>query len=571
MHYMTLLKPISDSLRKTPFFSPAFTILSFLLPSLRAIRRKELINLANFSAEVGDALQYPLYATEGAHKSVLIMGMGNVRFIALESIIRKSFELANYRCGVIVPNNSMVVNAYRKLGSDELIFMDHYQAPMPNEGASMLAKCKKLADVIELNVGGVRCGKYAISTLMRKTRSGSFNLGKPIIHKELVRSLNRSLQCARTARILLQKFKPDALVLVDRGYSPSGELFDTCIENDIPVFTWNAAHRNNSLMLKRYTRANRDAHPSSLSKETWDWLKTFPWNARSSECVLQELERCYNSGEWYGEVGTQVNKKAVEKDAIVLQLGLDPSRKTVGIFPHIFWDATFFWGTDLFENYEEWFVETVKIACKNKMVNWVIKVHPANIVKNHRDGISTEHSELAAIRQAIGELPLHVKLLEADTVISTLSLFKALDACVTVRGTVGIEAACFGIPVLTAGTGRYDGLGFTLDSISREEFIARLVNIQNIVALTPEQKELALKHAWGVLIARPLSVRMFHMMYQHTKIAELDLTFLLKDGDLRQSQDLQEIATWIRSESEDFVNLSAVNFLKDRQDENMSP
>ncbi len=554
---MSLVKSIADSLRKTPFFIPARTAHSLLVPRLRAWRRQELADLARICDQVGDALQHPLYGDDGPGKSLLIMGMGRVRYIAQEAAVRKSFELAGYRCQVIVPQDGLVLNAYRRLGSDELVFMDHYQADMPSEGARLLANCKTLDDVTELSVDGVRCGKYAVSTLMRKTRLGKFDLTDPAIRKELEHALDRSLQCTRTALALLQRLRPNALVLVDRGYSPSGELFDTCIENGISVFTWNAAHCNDSLMLKRYTRANRDVHPSSLSDDTWTKLKAQPWPARNSERVLQELERCYTSGEWYGEVGTQFNKKAVAKDALVRQLGLDPSRKTAGIFPHIFWDATFFWGADLFENYEEWFVETVRAACKNTAVNWVVKVHPANIVKNHRDGVSTEHSELTAIRQSIGELPPHVKLLEADAEISTLSLLKALDACITVRGTTGIEAACFGIPVLTAGTGRYDRLGFTLDSDSREEFLARLADVQNTERLNPEQNELALKHAWGVLIGRPVALQIFHMRYRKTQAADLEIDFQAQSAEaLRQLPDLQAMSAWISGGAEDFVDWS---------------
>jgi hypothetical protein len=552
---MNLVKAIADSLRKTPLFIPARTAYSMLVPRLQVSRREEQADLASIFAKVGDALQQPLYETEGGEKSVLIMGMGRVRFIAQEAAFRKSFELAGYRCQVLVSQDSMVLEAYRRLGSDKLVFMDHYLAAMPDEGARMLSRCKTMDDVTYLSVDGVRCGKYAVSTLMRKSRSGSFDLAIPNVREELSRALDRSLQCTRTAQALLQKFKPNALVLVDRGYSPSGELFDTCIENDIPVFTWNAAHRNDALMLKRYTRANRDAHPSSLSEDTWARIKALPWSASDSESVLQEIERCYTSGEWYGEVGTQFNKKAVDKVALIRQLGLDPGRKTAVIFPHIFWDATFFWGTDLFENYQAWFIETVKAACKNTEVNWVIKIHPANIVKNHRDGVSSEHSELTAIRQAIGKLPSHIKLLEADTEISTLSLFKGLDACVTVRGTTGIEAACFGIPVLTAGTGRYDRLGFTVDSNSREEFLARLADVQNTDRLTAEQNELALKHAWGILIGRPVSMQIFHMHYRKTQTADLEIDFQARSADaLRQLPDLQAMAAWIRSGDEDFTD-----------------
>ena len=63
-----------------------------------------------------------------------------------------------------------------------------------------------------------------------------------------------------------------------------------------------------------------------------------------------------------------------------------------------------------------------------------------------------------------------MKVLDADTDISTISLFEIGDVCVTVRGTVGMEAACFGLTTVTAGTGRYDRLGFTTDPDRPEAF-----------------------------------------------------------------------------------------------------
>ena len=65
-----------------------------------------------------------------------------------------------------------------------------------------------------------------------------------------------------------------------------------------------------------------------------------------------------------------------------------------------------------------------------------------------------------ALRRHFGNLPGHVKLMRADTGINTFSLFDVADYGLTVRGTIGMELPCFGIPVVTAGTGRYSGPWF---------------------------------------------------------------------------------------------------------------
>ena len=63
------------------------------------------------------------------------------------------------------------------------------------------------------------------------------------------------------------------------------------------------------------------------------------------------------------------------------------------IFNHIFWDGTFFYGEDVFSTYREWFLETIKVAHKNKNIHWIIKPHPANKVQNSRYGIQDEITE----------------------------------------------------------------------------------------------------------------------------------------------------------------------------------
>ncbi len=148
-------------------------------------------------------------------------------------------------------------------------------------------------------------------------------------------------------------------------------------------------------------------------------------------------------------------------------------------------------GEDLFIGYEEWFLETVRAACANEKANWIVKIHPENIVKNRRDGVPGEPSEVVAIREHIGDLPSHVVMLDASTDISTYSLFQIMDYCLTVWGTVGIEAVSFGVPVLTAGIGHYEYRGFTVDSDSRTEYLSRLAPIHEQPLLSAHERKLA--------------------------------------------------------------------------------
>ena len=243
------------------------------------------------------------------------------------------------------------------------------------------------------------------------------------------------------------------------------------------------------------------------------------------------------------------------------RLGLDARKKVAVIFPHILWDGTFFFGTDLFRNYEEWFIETVRAACANEQVNWIINFHPANVVKNVRDGVQGEPSEAAAIRRHFGRLPAHLAAIPADSDINTFSLFGLMDSCVTVRGTIGIEVASFGIPVLTAGTGRYDRKGFTIDSESREEYVQRLARIQDIPPLSSSQRELAERVAYATFLLRPLPLTTITLEFHRDAKAtgRTQLNAVTKE-DWLKAPDLRAFATWVgESQDADFLQWDYFN------------
>ena len=77
------------------------------------------------------------------------------------------------------------------------------------------------------------------------------------------------------------------------------------------------------------------------------------------------------------------------------------------------------------------------------------------------------------------------------------------------RGTVGLEFPCFGVPVLTGGTGGYSGRGFTIDSDTPEEYLARLASNQEIPRLDDEQIALAQRFSYGVFHLKPVRMETF--------------------------------------------------------------
>jgi hypothetical protein len=143
-----------------------------------------------------------------------------------------------------------------------------------------------------------------------------------------------------------------------------------------------------------------------------------------------------------------------------------------------------------------------------------------------------------------------------DTALSTYSLFSIMDYCVTVRGTIGIEAALFGLPVLTAGTGRYDHFGFTIDSEDRHSYLEKLSYIQDVPPLTSKQKKLAEKFAFATFILRPFQLKNMKILHQRDEVATLSVKFGLQTKqDVLNAEDLKALGKWaVNSKDEDYLD-----------------
>lgn len=391
------------------------------------------------------------------------------------------------------------------IGSEE-------QAIANKKAAEIVAGLKSLQDLLDLEIDGFRIGRNVLSIVLRQFRLGSFVDENAEHRAAVVKTLGRSLAVKDFTQRFLAERKPDIAIFNERGYTPAGEVFDGCTLSDVDTIQWCGAPQSDRLLYRRYRPENRLDHPLTFSDETWRALQRMPWTSEDNQAVVDRIGAEYASGAWCSKQQLQDGREIVDAAQLRRTLDLDPDKKTAVIFSHIFYDATFFYGKNLFDDYEQWLVETVRCAIANPHMNWILKVHPANVWRSRMDGAEMAQLELAAIGKHLGALPKHVKVMAADTTISTFSLFSVADYGVTVRGTVGLELPCFGIPIVTAGTGRYSGRGFSIDPATRDEYRALLARLHDVPRLDD--------HA--IRLARLLYFSTFELMPQKMRSIVLD-------------------------------------------------
>jgi len=487
-------------------------------------------------------------------KRALIVTKGTVHGAQIELGLLKGLELAGFT--PVVLTDRTLEKFYRLAGVTEFLRWEDYSPPQPTAAAAALvSQAAAVDDFLPIEHAGARVGKFALSTTFRSLRAGRLDFSREVTRRTLAGHLAAGVARADAAHHILDRARPDLALFMGNRYTGQGELMDVCLARGIDVLTWFDAHRSSSLMLKRYRLANRDQHHGSIGDETWESLTRMAWTASHDAALRRELHDNYAAGDWYSRGGTQVNKSIVAAPELRARLGLDPARKTAVIFPHIVWDATLFWGADLFINYEDWLVETVRAACANPRVNWVIKIHPAHVAKSAMERYQGEPAELVAIRERVGPLPAHVTVIAPDTDINTFSLFAIMDYCLTVRGTIGIEAAALGIQVVTAGTGRYDHRGFTVDPSNRGEYLQLIAALEQLAPLSPEAHDLARRFAYGALVLRPLPLSSLSIDHARDREATTHIRLNARSADdLRCAGDLQAFARWAADrDREDFL------------------
>lgn len=362
---------------------------------------------------------------------------------------------------------------------------------------------KPLADIKAFAHVGVPVGMHALASLSAGDAGGRLDLDAAS-RRRLHRLLLRSCLLAEAAPAFLEATRPRLVVAVEKGFVENCEIFHAAVNAGVDYVQWHNCHEPESIMLKRYHAGNRRAHPFSISAATWKRALAEPWHEAIAETVLREFRDGYLGHKWFAYKKLTAASQEISRQTLTERYGLDPDKKTAVIFSPILNDANLFYGQDLFDGgFAQWLVETVRAARDNPRVNWILKLHPANRFRRELSGYTGEYGEILALKEAFGEVPPAVRVMRPQDNVNPYFLFQCIDYGLTVRGTVGAEMPCFGVPALTGGTGRYSGLGFTEDSDSAADYLAKVRAIETIPPVAPERVRLALRHAYLFFKIRP--------------------------------------------------------------------
>ena len=505
--------------------------------------------------------------TIGKTLNIYALDDDSINTIKQLSFVSQALRLCGWNVQVVLRNRSVLIGSmyFRAFGINRFVYLDD-QKLFSDEKTQCSRHAKELLNG-ELSLQNVKAwtfmecwiGPQLVATLSRLLLQGSVDFAQPEIRQRLEQILTPVLENVIRAKKLVSQYRADLVLTQEANYATFGPLVDTTIENGCEVIQMIQPWKDDALIFRRLTRATRREHPSSVARETLDYLGQLSWTKKEQQTLDQLFQDRY-SGRWFLQERNQRSTCKYTQEELVQRLQLNPKKSTAVVFSQVLWDANLFYGEDLFEDAGEWLVETVRAACKNSELNWLIKLHPANVWKRNYENIKKEYAELTLIRSKVGELPCHVKIIYADEDISTLSLFESVQYGVTVRGTAGVELVCFGKHCVTAGTGRYSGMGFTIDSSSRVEYLNRLSTLHLQPPMNATELQRAKWHAYAAFILRPWTMVSARAHFNYEKVGQspLDHNLSLEAHSLKQldtNGDLGRWRDWALSKNIDYIEL----------------
>lgn len=448
------------------------------------------------------------------------------------SILGAVYQCKQYATFVLTSKSRPIQNLYFGLFGFEHLYIENLaiaSVVIPEAVSVEFDKLKSFQDFKDFALDGIPLGKMAISTYSRLRATGVMDIDDRGAKEDIRAWLAYLYRTRVVAERLYKRYNIGMLFFTEVFMEEYGAFYYAALNRDLNIIRFAGTVRDDAVVVQHLNRESDRTHFSSLSKKSWARILEYPDTPVMEEELRQNFLDRYGE-RWAFSKRNQPNTHILPPSEARAILGVPEGRKIAVIYSHILYDTLFFNGEDLFQSYADWLVETVKAACRNPRVQWFIKVHPSNLWRGELEYFhGGKYEEVRLIERYVGDLPVHVQLVYPDTPISPYTWLQIADFGITVRGTSGIELGALGKTVITAGTGRFEGIGFTINPNARVDYLDLLARVPEVMTPTEKQVRLGKRFAYATFCMKPFTLDFFRPVPRAGKTAIFgsdDLVFL---------------------------------------------
>jgi hypothetical protein len=290
----------------------------------------------------------------------------------------------------------------------------------------------------------VDIGNFARSSTIRYFLRG--------IHEdsdEFKRIYREKVKCAlivlKVAQNVYENEKPDVIVTLHGIYSPWGPMYEYFKQKGISVIVYGKGTETNLFLFNENGREFEN-----IGNIFWEKLKTRNLTDKENRELDEYLSQRFGGG---GDLKMYHEKLNVKKERHELRKIINLKsryKKVFAMFTNLPWDAALMGFDTIFKDAFEWVRQTTRYFIDKPDYLLIIKVHPAEKVWE-----KGTYSFQEFIRNNFPDLPENIIILPPDTAISPYDLFSVIDLGLVYNGTLGLEMAVKGVPVLAAGKAHY--------------------------------------------------------------------------------------------------------------------
>ena len=337
---------------------------------------------------------------------------------------------------------------------------------------------KSISELYNFKLNKIFIGKIVIDHIARHT--GEILIGK--LNFKVFYHLYEALYAHHFFLDIIKKKNIKYVVQSETQFIPCGIIFQNCLMNNIKLFAREGAPNwiSNTIYSKKneiYTA--RDEIDENLFKYTKKYFFKKASN-QGFDIIRNRFNRKDNVNNWL--ISTKKNKNKnkyihYSKNQICNLYSWDKKKKIVCIFSHLLTDGNFVMGKRLFKSNLHWLKFTLETISKNNSVNFLIKPHPQEDDYNISTNTIKELQKLGNYK--------HIKLVPKN--ISQTSLAKSIDALISSHGTAPLEYACYGVPSLMAGRGKFSFLDFFILPTKISNYKNQILKIHKLKKLKMKQ------------------------------------------------------------------------------------
>ena len=333
---------------------------------------------------------------------------------------------------------------------------------------------------------GVNVGEHAHASAVRHFLFGNLDFNNPKEVLILKEKLVYAMIAVKVADQVYLKEKPDVFFMLHGIYSTWGPFRDYFRLKGVDTVIYvNTPSRFGHFIFYRNVTPN-----DIVSKKFWNELKDLPLEKEKQKQIDGYLSMRIN-----GKSGDQEMYKENfnnKKNEILELLSKNKYPKRYVMYPNVAWDAVLEGQpSKIFEDIFSWIDKTIEFFKEKKDYQLVIKPHPAELVlEKCSKGIGDY------VREKYGSLPENIVVLEPGVPLGAHDLIDSNTAAIVFNGSVGLELATRGIPVLAAADVHYKDAGAVYKVETLNDYLGLLDNPDKLISFAKDNAELAKKYAY---------------------------------------------------------------------------